>query len=948
MADNVVGNIVARVGADSSQLQTTLKGAQQSILTFKNEALVGLKGIAIPKMNTDSLVASIAAGQRTIADFTMQSGENLQEFQQRVRQTFADAGVDIGVYEKVLQNASDVHVEFAKGAVKSFTASADAAEAYTSATMTKFNNLKTTLSEAFAVIGDSSTGMAMKLSAAGDIINTALPELFALGLAVMFIDKIYNAGKAITNYAATTQDAQRQFSAAMGSMGDDAEVFTKKLSDSYGVDEQTLKGMMGKEYMNASMQGFDPKQAEDMSEHITQLSYDLGKLRGVDPSEVFQSLQMGMEGQTRGLKSLGIEITATDLKNRALSEGVIKQGQTMTDAQTALMAYQAIMAKTGDATGYYGTQADTLSNRQAKLNADWEQMKRNLSDALIPALTELEKVGADVGEVFITIGDDLAVAIRYITAFVGDVRTVFEDLVSGDFSNIGQQWAANWSNAFSNTGTAADGAAKSTDGLGTSTDGLNDKQKALGKTLNANVMSFDQLHNITKDTGSGNSSGGAGGSGGTPTPPVVPSGLANSLSGLGNDKNKGLVIPVMFGPMPPPPTPPTSAPFMIPCHIQDQTEPVFSQIQDKVRSFAPSLVNVDVALTDDISSALDAIGNKVSDWKADLIADMSAVEKSISNWESSAASAFGQVGEVISGWETAAEKEFSAINNSISAWETGAVKAFESVGNSISGWEGAASLALGAFAATLEKDFNSGFDSAAQAIHSWETSATSDFSTFANSASSAMSLFGTEFQNAWNATLGATESMVSTWAVKVEQSFSSAVSSAMSSIASLASAAGQTISNVGTGIGNWASNNKGVLAAAGLAGLTVATGGTDLIAGGIAAAGTALAGVGASIASSAIPALASGGVVTAPQLAMIGEAGPEAVIPLGQLGSIISSNSNPSTSGSGGNSGQSQMMQVNVSIDGRTFARIIRPYTVNENDRISTNQGYDSSFNYPK
>ena len=40
-----------------------------------------------------------------------------------------------------------------------------------------------------------------------------------------------------------------------------------------------------------------------------------------------------------------------------------------------------------------------------------------------------------------------------------------------------------------------------------------------------------------------------------------------------------------------------------------------------------------------------------------------------------------------------------------------------------------------------------------------------------------------------------------------------------------------------------------------------------------------------------IPFLAKGGIVTSPTLAMIGEAGPEAVVPLNQMGSVMNDNS---------------------------------------------------------
>lgn len=90
-----------------------------------------------------------------------------------------------------------------------------------------------------------------------------------------------------------------------------------------------------------------------------------------------------------------------------------------------------------------------------------------------------------------------------------------------------------------------------------------------------------------------------------------------------------------------------------------------------------------------------------------------------------------------------------------------------------------------------------------------------------------------------------------------------------------------------------------------------------LIAGSIAvmnaskAAGIAMAGLAAgSLALTVLP-FASGGVVTRPTLGLVGEAGPEAIIPLSQMGNMT---------GGGG------PMEINLQIDGRTFAELAMKY----------------------
>ena len=94
--------------------------------------------------------------------------------------------------------------------------------------------------------------------------------------------------------------------------------------------------------------------------------------------------------------------------------------------------------------------------------------------------------------------------------------------------------------------------------------------------------------------------------------------------------------------------------------------------------------------------------------------------------------------------------------------------------------------------------------------------------------------------------------------------------------------------------------------------------------------------------------LATGGIVTGPTLALIGEGkGPEAVVPLDQLGKFMgqapAAQANNSKS-----AGSTQPINIALNLDGRTLARTMYAYTVNEADRQGTNIGYDSSYNLPK
>lgn len=87
-----------------------------------------------------------------------------------------------------------------------------------------------------------------------------------------------------------------------------------------------------------------------------------------------------------------------------------------------------------------------------------------------------------------------------------------------------------------------------------------------------------------------------------------------------------------------------------------------------------------------------------------------------------------------------------------------------------------------------------------------------------------------------------------------------------------------------------------------------------------------------------IPYLAKGGIAYGPMMAMIGEKGPEAVVPLDRLQTLVSNAVLAATSATAGhNTSRVGVNDIVLNIDGRQFARIIRPHLDLENKRVGPN-----------
>jgi hypothetical protein len=105
-----------------------------------------------------------------------------------------------------------------------------------------------------------------------------------------------------------------------------------------------------------------------------------------------------------------------------------------------------------------------------------------------------------------------------------------------------------------------------------------------------------------------------------------------------------------------------------------------------------------------------------------------------------------------------------------------------------------------------------------------------------------------------------------------------------------------------TSFANWIKNTLQPIWDAFVYAIDIVVGGIRFIAGGIGAAGAA---VGGFLGDIGVPGLQAGGIVTSPGIFQVAEHGPEAVIPLDQLGSV------------GGGGGP---VTINLIIDGRTVA----------------------------
>jgi hypothetical protein len=166
--------------------------------------------------------------------------------------------------------------------------------------------------------------------------------------------------------------------------------------------------------------GMSTQAAGQMSEQVVSTAADLAAFKQVPVGDAVNAVTKAMEGQTRGLKSLGIDIDATSVKQKAYQMGLAQQGQALTQAQTAEATYALIVERSSSAHGYAAKSLQTYQGEQKVLTATVKQAEEEFGSALLPIMTKLATMVTSV----------LAPAVQRLTTYFSQNQTALTIVAS--------------------------------------------------------------------------------------------------------------------------------------------------------------------------------------------------------------------------------------------------------------------------------------------------------------------------------------------------------------------------------------------------------------------------------------------------------------------------------------------------------------------------------------
>lgn len=204
------------------------------------------------------------------------------------------------------------------------------------------------------------------------------------------------AGVASVKLASDLTEVQNVVDVTFGKNADTINDWAKNAASAFGLSELQAKKFNGTMGAMLKSMGLSDDAVLDMSTSMTGLAGDFASFYNLPIEEAFQKIRSGISGETEPLKELGINMSVANLEAYALSQGIDKSYNSMTQAEQAALRYNFLMAASADAQGDAARTNGTLAGQLRKAQLEVQNLSGAIGMSLLPMAQEMLGVGIDM------------------------------------------------------------------------------------------------------------------------------------------------------------------------------------------------------------------------------------------------------------------------------------------------------------------------------------------------------------------------------------------------------------------------------------------------------------------------------------------------------------------------------------------------------------------------
>lgn len=244
----------------------------------------------------------------------------------------------------------------------------------------------------------------------------------------------------------------------------------------------------------------DDKVASMLAENLLKLSIDTKSITGASLDKVTSKYMSAMAGNTRAVRSYGIDVTQAGLQQQALNLGIEKSVSDMSRAEKSILMYISMARQMSSANGDLSKTVNSVANQYEIFKNQISETGRLLGGFLIPIL-------------------------KTVLPLVNGVLMAINTLVNAVLSLFGID-AGSFADEFGTVSVDIEDVADGFDDIGTSATKAGKAAQEAQKSLRG----FDKLNVIKTPTSGSGGGGGASAGGGVGKIGAIDAGLLSKLS----------------------------------------------------------------------------------------------------------------------------------------------------------------------------------------------------------------------------------------------------------------------------------------------------------------------------------------------------------------------------------------------------------------------------------
>jgi len=222
-----------------------------------------------------------------------------------------------------------------------------------------------------------------------DKFTSMFKKISAAAVAAKVGKTLLDWGKQAIQAASDLEEVQNVVDVTFGEGANKIEAWAKKAGTQFGLTETQAKrftSTLGAMMKSAGMAG---PEIVEMSTDLAGLAADMASFYNLDFEEAFQKIRSGISGETEPLKQLGINMSVANLEAFALTQGITKAFNSMSQGEQTMLRYQYLMQATSDAQGDFARTSDGYANAVRMLETNIASLKTSVGNVIIPIVNDV-------------------------------------------------------------------------------------------------------------------------------------------------------------------------------------------------------------------------------------------------------------------------------------------------------------------------------------------------------------------------------------------------------------------------------------------------------------------------------------------------------------------------------------------------------------------------------